>query len=76
VDVRNGLVNATDATYEGFYEYPADAIGPSCGQVSLVLFSEKKPDTEITKNLSDKTTARVFDDFAPYRSEQARSDTH
>jgi len=76
VDVRNGLVNATDATYEGFYEYPADSIGPSCGQVSLVLFSEKKPDTAITKNLSDKTTARVFDDFAAYRAERPRSDAH
>ena len=76
VDVRNGLVNATDATYEGFYEYPADAITPSCGQVSLVLFAEKKPDAAITKNLNDKTIGRVFDDFAPYRSGQPATSAH
>lgn len=76
VDVRNRLVNATDATYEGFYEYPADAIGPSCGQVSLVLFSEKKPDSAITKTVGEKTVGRVFDDFAPYRAELASSVNH
>jgi len=76
VDMRNGLVNATDATYEGFYEYPADAIGPSCGQVSLVLYSEKKPDAAITKSLSDKAISRVFEDFAPYRAEQSAGAAH
>lgn len=76
VDVRNGLINATDATYEGFYEYPADAIAPSCGQVSLVLFGEKKPESAITKNLNDKTVGRIFDDFGPYRSGQAASTVH
>jgi S1-C subfamily serine protease len=76
VDVRNGLINATDATYEGFYEYPADAIAPSCGQVSLVLFSEKKPEAAITKNLNDKTVGRIFDDFGPYRAEQAAGTVH
>lgn len=76
VNVRNGFVNATDATYEGFYEYPADAIGPSCGQVSLMLFSEKKPDSATTKTVSEKTVGRVFDDFAPYRAELASSVSH
>jgi len=68
VNVSGHLVNATDATYEGFYEYKADAIGPSCGQVSLVFYTEKNPNAAITKTLSDKTVSRIFDDFAPYRA--------
>jgi S1-C subfamily serine protease len=71
VDVRNGLVNATDATYEGFYEYPSEAIGPSCGQVNLLIFAEKKPTAAITKNLSEKTINRIYQDFAPYRAAEA-----
>lgn len=71
IDVRNGLVNATDATYEGFYEFPADAINPACGEVTLSVFTEKKPDAAITKKLNEKTVSRIFDDFAAYRSSHA-----
>jgi S1-C subfamily serine protease len=71
VDVRSGLVNATDATYEGLYEYPADSIGPSCGTVTLTLFGEKDPNKAFTKKLDEKTVTRVFEDFAPYRAERS-----
>jgi S1-C subfamily serine protease len=76
VDMRNGPVRVTDAAYEGFYEYKADAIGPSCGQVSLVFYTEKNPNSAITKNVSEKTVGRVFDDFAPYRALQSASNSH
>lgn len=69
VDVRSGLVNATDATYEGFYEYPADSIGPSCGHVSLTLYGEKDPNKALAKDLKEKSITRIFDDFAAYRSQ-------
>jgi len=69
VDVRTGLVNATDATYEGFYEYPADSIGPTCGRVTLTLYGEKDPNKAFNKALDDKTVARIFEDFAPYRAQ-------
>lgn len=71
IDVKNGFVNATDATYEGFYSYPADAINPSCGSVSLELLSEKNPNSATVKNLSEKTVARVWSDFEPYRTQQS-----
>jgi len=71
VNVRTGLVNATDATYEGFYEYPADSIGPACGHVTLTLYGEKDPDKAFTKTLDEKAVARVFEDFFPYRSQHA-----
>ncbi len=70
VNVHSGFVNATDATYEGFYSFPADSVGPSCGQVTLQVFSEKKPDAAINKKLNDKTVSRIWDDFQPYREQQ------
>lgn len=69
VDVRSGLVNATDATYEGFYEYPADSVNPTCGSVTLTLFGEKDPSKAISKTLSEKSISRISEDFAPYRSQ-------
>ena len=75
VDVRSGLVNATDATYEGFYEYPADSIGPTCGRVTLTLYGEKDPNKAFNKTLDDKTVGRIFEDFAPYRSQHATEKT-
>lgn len=69
VDVRSGLVNATDATYEGFYEYPADSIGPACGHVTLTIYGEKDPNKAFTKALDEKTVDRVVEDFAPYRAQ-------
>lgn len=69
INVRNGLVNATDATYEGFYSFPADTVGPSCGKVTLQVFSEKKPEAAIVKDLHEKTVSRIWDDFEPYRAQ-------
>jgi S1-C subfamily serine protease len=68
LDVHNYFVNATDATYEGFYTYPPDAISPSCGQVVLEIYSEKKPESAATKVLDEKTVNKVWEDFAPYRT--------
>jgi V8-like Glu-specific endopeptidase len=65
--VHNYFVNATDATYEGLYVYPPDAIAPSCGRVTLELYSEKKPDKPTTEALEEKTVTKVWNDFEPYR---------
>jgi hypothetical protein len=67
LDTRNLFVSATDATYEGFYLYLPDAISPSCGRVTLALFSEKNPESAITKILDEKTVAKIWSDFEPYR---------
>jgi hypothetical protein len=76
LDVRSGLVNATDATYEGFYEYPADSIGPSCGQVTLTLYGEKDPNKAFTKKMDSKSVERIFEDFGPYRAQQESTKAH
>jgi S1-C subfamily serine protease len=67
VDVHNNFVHATDATYEGFYTYPPDSVAPSCGKVTLEMYSEKKPESAETKVLDEKTVTKVWEDFGPYR---------
>lgn len=67
VDVHNHFVHATDATYEGFYTYPPDSIAPSCGKVTLEMYSERKPESAEIKVLDEKTVTKVWEDFGPYR---------
>jgi len=63
-DARNRVI---DTTMQGFYSYPPDAISPSCGAVSLEIFSEKDPNTPITQPVETATVERVWADFEPYR---------
>ena len=66
VNAHNAFVNVTDATYVGFYSYPAEAIQPSCGEVALELYSEKEPDKTNKKVLDAKSVDRIWSDFQPY----------
>jgi putative serine protease PepD len=66
LDERNSFVNVTDATFDGLYKYPANAITPQCGTVTLQLFSEKDPDHGKEKVLEQKTVNAVISDFVPY----------
>lgn len=68
IAVDNGAVRVNDATYEGFYTYAHDAIGPHCGTVSLALFTEKDPEKPDVRILSPKLVQKVWDDFASYRA--------
>jgi hypothetical protein len=70
VNVHNPFVNVTDATYEGLYVYPYDAISSDCANISLQIFSEKEPDKPETKILDPKTVAQVVTDFEPFRKGQ------
>ena len=66
VNAHNSFVNVTDATYVGIYSYPPEAISPSCGKVTLQLYSEKEPDKSESKDLEQKSIERVWNDFRPY----------
>ncbi len=68
VNEQNIFVNATDASYEGFYIYGPDAISPSCGKVTLKIYTEKEPEKAEVKVLDKKTIDRVWSDFATYRT--------
>ena len=66
VNAHTSFVNVSDATYVGIYSYPPDAISPSCGNVTLQLYSEKEPDKPESKQLDQRSIDRVWSDFRPY----------
>jgi S1-C subfamily serine protease len=57
-----------EAIYEGLYAFAADALGPQCGSVRLVLFSEKELEKGDSRTVDPKILERIREDFAPYRS--------
>jgi S1-C subfamily serine protease len=66
INEKNQFVNAVDATYEGIYTYPPDAISPDCRGVRLELYSEKEPEKAEIKELSPDVVRRIHSDFEPY----------
>jgi S1-C subfamily serine protease len=60
-------VRLNDTSWEGFYQYPLDAISPSCGTVTLQVFSTREGANGISKALSPESVQRVYSDFEPYR---------
>jgi S1-C subfamily serine protease len=75
VNAHNAFVNVTDATYVGIYSYPPTAISPSCGKVTLQLYSEKEPDKPETKELDQKSVERIWADFQPYLDTHAKAES-
>jgi len=67
ISESNYFVRVSDASYEGLYTYPPDAISPSCHQAVLQIESVTKPGKPVEVTLDRKVVQRVWDDFAPYR---------
>ena len=61
-------ISETDAIYEGLYVFEPGALGPQCGTVKLVLYSEKEPDKADARVIDTKVVEQIWDDFAPYRA--------
>jgi S1-C subfamily serine protease len=53
---------------EGLYVFDTSAIGPQCGPVKIVIFSDKPSDKGDTRTVDAKIVQQVWDDFAPYRA--------
>jgi len=62
-------VSETDAIHEGLYVFDPDALGPQCGTVKLVLFSEKEPEKGETRVVDPGVVQQFWQDFAPYRAQ-------
>ena len=60
-------VDEREAIYEGLYVFAHDALGPQCGSVKLVLYSEKEPAKGDTRVVDAKVLQQIWQDFAPYR---------
>jgi S1-C subfamily serine protease len=55
------------AIYEGLYVYDPGALGPHCGTVKLVLYSDKEPEKGDTRAVDPKVLEQIWQDFEPYR---------
>jgi hypothetical protein len=60
-------LDKTRVVREGLYVFSADAFGPHCSSVTLVLSSEQTPEKPDTLVITSATVARIWQDFAPYR---------
>ena len=56
-------VSETDAVYEGLYVFDPAALGPGCGTVSLVLYSQKESAKADTRVIDPKTLQQIWRDF-------------
>jgi hypothetical protein len=70
LSVNNEVLRVTDATFDGLYKFPYDAIRPDCGKVTLNIYSEKNPNKPKTVEIENKTIEAVFRDFEPYRAQE------
>ena len=61
-------LSETDAIYEGLYAFDPDALGPSCGSVRLMLYSEKEPKKADTRAVDAKVLQQIWQDFDVYRA--------
>ena len=61
-------VSESDAIYEGLYVFDPGALGPHCGTVKLVMYSEKEPRKSDTRVVDLRVLQQIWQDFAPYRA--------
>ncbi len=61
-------VSEGDGIYEGLYVFAPGALGPQCGSVTLVLYSEKELEKGDTRVVDVKVLQQIWQDFAPYRA--------
>jgi hypothetical protein len=60
-------VSESEAIYEGLYVFDPAALGPNCGAVKLMLYSEKEPEKPETKVVDPAIVQRFWDDFKTWR---------
>jgi hypothetical protein len=60
-------ISGSDAIYEGLYVFDPGALGPHCGPVKLVLYSEKEPAKGDTRSVDPGVLQQIWQDFAPFR---------
>jgi len=61
-------ISESDAIHEGLYVFDPGALGPQCGSVKLVLYSEKEPEKGDTREVDPRVLQQIWQDFAPYRA--------
>ena len=55
---------------EGLYVFDPGALGPQCGTVKLMLYSEKEPEKADARVVDPKLVEQIWRDFEPYRAQK------
>lgn len=61
-------VSETSTMYEGLYVFDPATLGPQCGTVKLVMYSDKEPTKEDATIVDPKVVRQIWQDFEPYRT--------
>lgn len=61
--------SATDVIYEGLYVFDPGAFPPSCGNVTLAVYSEQEPGKPDTRTVEPRIVQQIWQDFAPLREQ-------
>ena len=61
-------VSERDTIDEGLYVFDPGALGPECGTVTLVMYSDKPPRKSDTRVVDPGVLRQIWQDFAPYRA--------
>ena len=69
----NRYVRVDQSAFYGLYTYTPDAIPPSCGKVTIEVYSTDQPDKALIKVLDETQINRVWQDFEPYRKLQTNA---
>ena len=64
--IQQRISDTTEIT-EGLYAFDPGALGPHCGTVTLVLYSEKDPAKADRRIVDAAVLEQIAKDFAPYR---------
>ncbi len=58
-------LSESDAIVEGLYVFDPATLGPQCGTVKLMLYSEKEPEKADTLMVDPKVLKQIWQDLAP-----------
>jgi hypothetical protein len=61
-------ISDDDAMFEGLYAFDPAALSPECGQVKVVVFSEKEPEKGETLVVAPGIVQQFWQDFEAYRA--------
>jgi hypothetical protein len=61
-------LSETEAVHEGLFVFAPDALGPHCGTVKLMLYSEEEPEKGDTREVDPGVLRQIWQDFALYRA--------
>jgi hypothetical protein len=59
-------VSETVTINEGLYVFDPGALGPQCGTVKVVMYSEKEPEKPDTRVVDSNVIQQIKQDFAPW----------